>query len=300
MISDSPSSARPGRAGPRIRLGGFVIHGDATGTLPACLDGLLGACDEVVCVDSGTSQAGAALASSRGIRRVARRWEGFGAARATAVEQLHGNDYLLFLDSDERLTPEAIEALDRWRSSRPEAPYYSIPVRDWAELGGRRFLYRVEHHVRIVRSDRAAWTADMIVHEALPAAHPVRLDEVVVEHQFATSTTELAAKVERYALLWALRYARTARRPKPGWAQRPWHVLRDCLLKGALFRGGLDAARLAWLVSAYHARKYAHLAALRRGASRPLQEAFLAGRYQELFEELRAALPLRHSADGAR
>jgi (heptosyl)LPS beta-1,4-glucosyltransferase len=282
-LSSTPSTRQP------PRLGGFVIHGEATETLARCLDDLVRVCDEVVAVDSGSGRGGAALAAARGVRRVVHRWEGFGAARATAVEQLRGCDYLLFLDSDERLDAQAVEALARWRASAPDAPYYSIPVRDWAVLDGRRFLYRVEHHVRIVRADHASWTPEMIVHEALPPARTVRLDDVVVEHDFARSVTALEAKGDHYALLWALRHARTGRRAKSGAGQRPWHVIRDCLLKGGVFRGGLSAVRLSWAVSRYHAAKYEYLTALRAGAASPLLEAYATGRYGAVFDALRDA-----------
>ncbi|WP_242344860.1 glycosyltransferase family 2 protein [Anaeromyxobacter terrae] len=268
-----------------MRLGGFVIHGDATATLGPCLDGLVAVCDEVVAVDCGSRNGSAEIARARGVRRLEHPWEGFGAARAAAAEALRGCDWLLFLDSDERLTPEAIAVLRRWRASEPRVARYSLPVRDWAELPGKRFLYRVEWHVRLVRADAARWDPSMIVHEALPPAETERLD-AVIEHRFATSITARFAKGERYAMLWALRFADAERSVKPAWLQRPFHVLRDCVAKGALFRGGLTAVRLAWAVSRYHSRKYTLLAEVRAGAHPELVAAFRASRYREIFERL--------------
>lgn len=260
-----------------------MIHGDAVDGLDACLAGLAQVCDELVCVDSGRHRAGEAIAARHGARAVARRWEGYGAARATAARALAGCDYVLFLDSDEALTPGAIAALRRWRASRPSAPYYTIPVRDWATLRGRRFLFRVERHVRLVRADHATWADHMIVHEALPPAPTVRLDEVVVEHAFASSCEGLAVKGDRYALLWALRYAGTGRRAKWPAVQRLFHALRDCLGKGALLRGGPAAVALAWTVARYHAQKYVYLEALRLGALPALREAYARGQYAAVF-----------------
>jgi (heptosyl)LPS beta-1,4-glucosyltransferase len=269
-----------------VRLGGFVIHGDDASTLGACVDSLLAVCDDVVAVASCASEAVSEVLRERPrVRTVRRTWEGYGAARAAAAEALAGCDYLLFLDSDERLPPVAVEALQAWRASSPDAPYYALPVQDWVILPGRRFLYRVEHHVRLVRADAARWTASMIVHEALPPGRRIRV-AAPIEHRFATSIEDRSRKNERYALLWAVRYAGEGLRSKPGWLQRPWHVVRDGFVKGAVWRGGLAALQLAWAVSGYHARKYALLSELRGGARPELLAAFRDGRYGEIFQLL--------------
>ena len=167
--------------------------------------------------------------------------------------------------------------------------------RDWAELGGAPFLFRTEHHVRLVRLDAARWTPDMIVHEALPAADTVRLP-VALEHRFADDVEAMRGKVEQYALLWAIRFHRHERRLKPIGLQRFVHVLRETLLKGALFRGGIPAFRLARAVAHHHARKYALLREVRGGAYPELVRAFDEGRFAELFRLLPAAASLRAPA----
>jgi (heptosyl)LPS beta-1,4-glucosyltransferase len=108
-----------------------------------------------------------------------------------------------------------------------------------------------------------------------------------IEHRFATSLAGRAEKEERYALLWAVRAFAEGKRLKPAALQRPAHLVRDCLLHGALWRGGLDALRLAWAVSAYHAAKYRHLHALRRGQHPELVRAFSEGRYGDVFDRVR-------------
>ena len=68
-----------------MRLGGFVIHGNNADTLARCLDAIAAVADEVVAVDSCSSDGSAELARSRGIRQVVHRWEGYGAARQVAA-----------------------------------------------------------------------------------------------------------------------------------------------------------------------------------------------------------------------
>lgn len=279
-----------------MRLGGFVIHGDNRDTLGACLESLRSVCDEVVALDSHSTDGSVELARSLGARSVSRPWRGYGAARAAAVQALGPCDYVLYLDSDERLAPGAERVLQDWRASAPTQSAYRLPCRDWAELDGHRFLYRTQWRARLVRRDVAVWRPEMIVHEALPRMHAPRV-RAPIDHRFATSLEGREAKEERYALLWAVRAFAEGRRLKPAALQRPAHLIRDCLVHGALWRGGLDALRLAWVVSTYHSAKYRHLAALRRGGLPELKQAFTEGRYEDVFAFVRGpALPATTSA----
>lgn len=268
-----------------MRLGGFVIHGDAATTLGRCLDGLAAVCDELVAVDSGATDGSAELARARGARRVMLPWQGYGAARAAAAEALRHCDYLFFLDSDEWLEPPAVEALRAWKASSPAAPAYTVIRRDWAELPTGRFLFASDPHVRLARPAHARWTRRMLVHEALSREGAAALD-AVVEHRFATSLEGFRAKEERYALLWALQAQAEGRTGKWPALQAPAHALRLGVFKGALLRGGLPALRLAWGFGRYHARKYELLRALRAGAHPELVRALADDRLEMLFRML--------------
>jgi len=269
-----------------MRLGGYVLHRNNRDTLAAALQGLLAVCDDVVALDSLSDDGSVELARSLGARSISRAWEGYGAARAAAVEALGPCDYVLFLDSDEHLEPAAVQTLRAWRASGPREPLYRLPRRDWAELDGRRFRYRTEWRARLVRRDYALWRPEMIVHEALPRMHAPRL-HAPIEHRFATSVQRRSQKEERYALLWALRAHAEGKRLKPALLQRPAHLVRDGILHGAFLRGGTDALRLAWAVAGYHAAKYRYLRALRAGAYPEMVRLYSEARYGELFERVR-------------
>jgi (heptosyl)LPS beta-1,4-glucosyltransferase len=226
-----------------------------------------------------------------GFRRIVRPWEGYGAARAAAAGALAGCEYVFFLDSDEWLEPEAIATLRAWKGkgTAGASPHYSLERRDWAQLAGRRFLYRTEHHIRLMRKDATGWRRDMIVHEALPPAPTARLP-VAFEHHFADSVEAMRVKTEQYALLWAIRNRRLTRSIKPAVLQRLAHLFREVLLKGAAFRGGMPALQLADVVANHHARKYALLREVRRGSYPELVRAFEEDRLADLFQMLAGTL----------
>jgi (heptosyl)LPS beta-1,4-glucosyltransferase len=268
-----------------VSLGAFVIHGNARSTLGPCLDSLVAVADEVVTVDSGSDDGSAELVRERGLTSVQLPWQGYGAARARAAELLSRHDYLFYLDSDERLGEGGVQAFSRWRASSPALPYYYLCLEDWAELDGRRFLYRRETKKRVVRRDMATWTPAMIVHESLPRAPMGRLEATIV-HRFATSVDEIASKQARYAVLWAVLAHRQGRRAPLltlGPLRELTHVVRDAVIKGALFRGGRDGLRLARAVARYHGDKYRTLARVEEGHLRDLEVLLERGELEHFF-----------------
>jgi hypothetical protein len=150
-------------------------------------------------------------------------------------------------------------------------------------LPGRRFLYRTHHRARLVRRDCALWNPRMIVHEALSQKNARHLD-APIEHRFATDIPTRGQKEEMYALLWAVRAFAEKRRGKIPWLQRPAIFFRDAFLKGAFFRGGASALKLAWTVAAYHSRKYERLRELKRGKHREIVDAFNADDFRRVFD----------------
>jgi len=273
-----------------MRLGGFVIHSNALDGIEPCLDSLAATCDRLVTVDTGSTDGTAALAVAKGFTVLRRPWEGYGAARVEAVRALDDCDWIIFLDSDEWLGPEAIEAVRRLMDSPPGAPCVALPRRNWADFDGKRFVYQHEHPVRLARRDHARFERRMIVHEAIPPANTISL-EAVIEHRSITSIEGLRAKMGRYALLWALRHNLESRRASSPTLQWALHMVRDLILRGAAFSGRLEAFPIAAAFADYHAWKYALLRQVRAGGYAHLVRLLREDRLEELFRARPAVVP---------
>ena len=98
--------ARPGpAAGPRTPLSGCVITFQEADRVAACVQSLR-FCDEVVVVDSGSTDGTCEIAAGLGARVVRNApFPGFAAQRQFAVDQCR-HDVVVCLDADERVTPE--------------------------------------------------------------------------------------------------------------------------------------------------------------------------------------------------
>jgi hypothetical protein len=74
--------------------------------LPRCLHSLR-FCDEVVVVDSGSTDRTHALAQAAGAKFITNPWPGFGAQRNLAISRA-SSDWILEIDADEWLSPELV------------------------------------------------------------------------------------------------------------------------------------------------------------------------------------------------
>ncbi len=97
-----------------------LITRDEEQMLPACLASVKGVVDEVVVVDTGSTDRTVELARAAGAVVASRPWTGFADARNAALELAAGG-WVLVLDADERLLPGAGRAL-RAHAGKNSAP----------------------------------------------------------------------------------------------------------------------------------------------------------------------------------
>jgi glycosyltransferase involved in cell wall biosynthesis/Flp pilus assembly protein TadD len=106
---ESNGGERPGRprsAGARISL--CMIVRNEEERLPGCLESVRGLVDEIVVVDTGSSDKTQEIARAHGARVFSLPWSGdFAAARNESLRHASG-DWILFLDADERLNTHGI------------------------------------------------------------------------------------------------------------------------------------------------------------------------------------------------
>ena len=95
----------------RAPLSAVLITRNAAAVLDSCLESL-GFADEILVVDSASSDATLEIAARHGARVVHKEWLGFGRQKQFAVDQAK-NDWVLCLDSDERVSPELAASIQQ-------------------------------------------------------------------------------------------------------------------------------------------------------------------------------------------
>lgn len=113
----------------RLPLSCFIIARDEADSIGMVIDSVVGWVDEVVVVDSGSTDGTPDLAARLGARVIHNEWPGYGPQKRFAEEQCR-NDWLLNLDADE-VPSEALcrEIIELFGDGAPAHPFYNFRVR---------------------------------------------------------------------------------------------------------------------------------------------------------------------------
>lgn len=175
-----------------------IITLNAAAQLAACLDSAAFA-DDIVVVDSGSTDGTVELAEARGARVVQQEWLGFGPQKQFAVEAAK-HDWVLCLDADERVSPELRAGIENALQAPSTAAFRFARC--------NRFLGRYLKHgegypdwsLRLFDRRRARWSADA-VHEKVVADGPVGTLAGDLLHDSAETLAIYLTKQNRYTSL---------------------------------------------------------------------------------------------------
>lgn len=112
----------------RPPLSAVVTTFNNAGTLSACLDSLR-FCDELIVLDSGSSDASRAIAESRAARVYIEPFRGYGPQKQAAIDKA-SHDWVLLLDADETLSDAGRSAIET-ELATARADGYRLPRREW-------------------------------------------------------------------------------------------------------------------------------------------------------------------------
>jgi len=177
-----------------------IIAKDAAAQLPSCLASTAFA-DEVVLVDSGSSDGTVELAARLGARVVQKEWLGYGAQKQFAVDAA-SYDWVLCVDADERVSPELCESILA-ELKAPRGFVYAMPRRN-------RFLGRWLKHgegypdwsARLFHRAHARWGSES-VHEKVISDDPLLRLSGDLLHDSAETLERYLEKQNRYTSLQA-------------------------------------------------------------------------------------------------
>jgi glycosyltransferase involved in cell wall biosynthesis len=205
--------------------------------LSRALRSVQGIADEIVLVDSGSTDRTPEIAREFGARIFPHPWSDFAAQKNFAAAAA-AHKWVLSLDADEELSPELRASLLAWKSRAPEFEVYEFSRRAMY-LGGwiAHCGWYPDRQRRLFRQGAAQFSG--IVHESLRfAGKPGRLKGDLL-HYTMSSFAEHEEKVERYSTLAAQQmYAAGVRRWRADmWLGAPWSCFRSFVLRGGFLDG---------------------------------------------------------------
>jgi glycosyltransferase involved in cell wall biosynthesis len=214
-------------------------------------------CDEVVVVDSGSTDRTVEIASKLGARVIESPWPGYAKQKNFASGEA-AHDWIFSIDADEAPS-EALEA-EIWQLKKigPEHDAYTMPR--LAQYLGRWILHSgwyPDRKVRLYDRRKAAWEGEF-VHESVGVKGSIGHLSSNLLHYTCDSLSEHIKTVDRYTTLAAQELV--ARRYAVRWSnlivEPGWTFVRTYFLQRG-FLDGLEGLTIANMAALYTFLKYA-------------------------------------------
>jgi glycosyltransferase involved in cell wall biosynthesis len=207
--------------------------------------------DDIVVVDSGSTDGTQQIVLNSGARLLETSWDGYGPNKNKGVAMAR-HDWILSLDADEIPDEQLTETLSALAFADPLTVYN---IRFRAFLGNKMIRFGEwagDAHIRLYHRQQVHWN-EARVHEALemPANVCVVTIKGYIHHYTSRNLEEFAAKTLQYAMLNAEKYHRRGKRSY--WLQRrlagPLSFVNNYLLRLGFLDGeaGYTIAKMnAW------------------------------------------------------
>lgn len=178
-----------------MNISGIVTTLNEEKNITACIRSLQQVCDEVIVVDSLSTDRTVKLAEEAGARVVSQRYLGDGPQKNVAL-QYAKNLWVLSLDADERLRPELMEAIRHLDLDTTHYDGFAFRRRNYV---GSRWMktcrWYPDYLVRLYRHDRLRFT-DVTQHSHVPTTGTLQL-KADIDHFSFRSIDELFGKPGR-------------------------------------------------------------------------------------------------------
>ncbi len=210
------------------KISAIVIAGNEEKNIADCLESVKWA-DEIIVVDSESTDKTIEIARRYTDKVFIRKWDGYAPQKNYSMEKA-GNEWVLSLDADERVSPELLEEIKALDFTRADGFY--IPRRNYF-LGKiiRSCGWSPDYQLRLFRKSRTSLTTRQ-VHEGFTVDGKrdyLRCELIHYTHQTISGTL---AKVNEYSTLEAAEKSAKTRMTglklffKPIWAFFQHFVIR--------------------------------------------------------------------------
>lgn len=187
-----------------IPLSAVIITFNNASKIGRCIEALQKITDDIVVVDSFSTDNTAQICQEKGIRFYQKKWVGYSDQKNFGNEKA-SNDWIISIDDDEFMSEEmAIAILEKFKQT-PDFEAINLPFR--TVFCGKLIRFgsmNPESHVRVFNKKIIHWNTED-VHEQLTLSptHRIAQAKGYVFHHTVDTPAQFAQKTERYAQLFA-------------------------------------------------------------------------------------------------
>jgi glycosyltransferase involved in cell wall biosynthesis len=218
------------------RLSAIVIARNEARNIGECLDSLA-FCDEIVVVDSGSSDDTVQIAQGKGARVVTNEFRGFGPQKNFALS-LAGGEWVLSLDADERVSTELKDEILA-ALVQPAADAFEMPrLSSFCGRPMRHSGWFPDYVLRLFRRGGAKFSDDLVHERVVFDGKPARLRSPLIHHPVLRLEDALS-RMDRYSTAGADMLVSSGRRVSfmtgilRGW----WAFVRTYILRAGFLDG---------------------------------------------------------------
>ncbi|MBU1294043.1 glycosyltransferase family 2 protein [Marinomonas sp. UCMA 3892] len=178
-----------------MKISGNIITLNEEKNIAACIESMQTVCDEIIVVDSGSTDNTIEIAKSLGATVVKQPYLGDGIQKNVALNHTQ-NTWVLSLDADERLTPEMTQAIQQLDLESTSIEGYSFRRQN---MIGNRWIkhcgWYPDRCIRLYNTDKTRF-ADVKQHASVQTKNVKNIDADIIHYSFK-NIGELFAKPGR-------------------------------------------------------------------------------------------------------
>lgn len=239
-----------------MKISATIITYNEERNLPRAIESLR-CCDEILIVDSGSTDRTVEIAEKFGARVIEANWRGYAGQKNYASEQAT-YDWILSIDADEALS-EDLEG-EIWQLKKNGGAYDAYTFPRLAQYLGKWILYSgwyPDRKIRLFDRRKSEWVGDY-VHESVVSTGRVGALQGNLLHYTCGSLSEHLKTMDRYTTLAAeeLVFRKKAVHYRHLLADPVWTFFKTYVLQRG-FLDGVEGLAIAYMASLYTFLKYA-------------------------------------------
>lgn len=210
--------------------------------------------DEIIVLDSGSSDRTVEIAKSYGARVHHQQWLGYAAQKNAAIDMATG-DWILSLDADEVLTPALVAEIDQMIQAEVGDDINGFKIPRLLFIGDRPVRHGgffPDAQLRLIRRGKGRF-APRIIHEAIRVEGKVIQLKHMMLHYSYTDVDHFARTMDHYARMSAAHYFQEGKTGfRASLLNELIHPLWTLFYRQTV-RGGLLEGRFGWQLNMIYA-----------------------------------------------